>query len=199
MRTNFLWLPGLLALCFAQAIQANEKVIVMVPAILDANAPIIESVKRDCAVEASVGNQTLQHVRERFPGTEQSQNPTQPETDSPVLKITILNVRGVGGGSWSGTKAITIRADLTKGAQTIGSKIFLRKSGGGVLGGVSGTCAIMDRIAEALGRDVANWLPGALTITKREVMPSDQSVAQATKDGGESPAAADKPASESKQ
>ena len=182
MRTNFLWLTGLVALCFAQTIQANERIIVMVPAILDANAPIIESVKRDCAVEASVGNQTLQHVRERFPGTEQTQSPAQAEIDSPVLKITILHVRGVGGGSWSGTKAITIRADLTKGAQTIGSKIFLRKSGGGVLGGVSGTCAIMDRIAAALGRDVANWLPGALSVTPTVATPSETAPAGVSKE-----------------
>lgn len=52
-----------------------------------------------------------------------------------------------------------------------------RQSGGGVFGGVTGTCAIMDRIAAALGRDVAAWLPGAMMILKYEKPGADQPAA----------------------
>ena len=199
MRANLILSFSMVALCVAQTSYANEKIIV-VPAILDASAPIAVSVQAECTVETSVGNQIFQNVRERIPGTEQSQNPGQAEANSIVLKVTILSVRGVGGGGWSGSKSIAIRADLLQNAQVIGTKTLTRNSRGGVWGGVSGTCAIMDRIAAALGRDVADWLPGALVITRQGALSSpNPSTAQALKESGGSPSATDKVASEPKQ
>ena len=38
-----------------------------------------------------------------------------------------------------------------------GTNVFSRTSRGGPFGGSIGTCGIMERIAETLGRDVAAW------------------------------------------
>jgi hypothetical protein len=175
----------------AQVSGADEKVVVMVPAALDPTAPIGDAVKRECAVDTSVGTQVFQRVSERYPGTEQINNPNLAAPDKTFLKVTLIGVLGHGGGSWSGPKSITIRAEVLRGSKLIATQTLSRQSGGGVFGGVSGTCAIMDRIAAALGRDVAQWLPAALMVIKYD--------AQAKEAAAATPATADKPVTEQKQ
>ncbi|HEX7250535.1 MAG TPA: hypothetical protein VF262_09155, partial [Burkholderiales bacterium] len=58
--------------------------------------------------------------------------------------------------------AISVRADLEQNSKLHASKLLTRQSSGGAFGGMKGTCSIMERIAVALGRDVAAWVPGAL-------------------------------------
>lgn len=195
MRASSFLLSGMLALCVAQASLADDKIVVVVPAILDPGAPIGEAVKRECAVETSVGNQIFQRVNERFPGTDQTSNPGHARPGAVVLKATLISVQGAGGGGWSGSKSITLRAEIFQDTKPVGSKILVRHSTGGVLGGVSGTCAIMDRIAGALGRDVTAWLPGALIAAKHEAASSDRSAAPSPKDAAPGPAASEQPTS----
>lgn len=154
------------ALAFAGASMAQEKFAVLVPAVLDPNAPIGEAVKRECGVESKVGTEVYARVAERYPA-EQVASPAQ-AGDRLTLKVTLLSVVGHGGGGWSGTKAIAIRADLLRDSKVIATRTLNRQSGGGAFGGLTGTCAIMDRIAVALGRDVAAWLPGAMMLIRYE-------------------------------
>jgi hypothetical protein len=172
-RTTLLIAAG--AMAFAGAAVAQEQFAVLVPAVLDPSAPIGDAVKRECGVESKVGTEVFSRVAERYPA-EQVANAAQ-AGDRLVLKVTLLSVVGHGGGGWSGTKAIAIRADVLRDSKVIATRTMNRQSGGGVFGGVTGTCAIMDRIAVALGRDVAAWLPGALMVLKYEKPASDQPAA----------------------
>ncbi len=199
MRSNLFLLPAIVALCIAQASYANDKIVVTVPAILDPSAPIGENVRRECSVETNVGTQIFQKVSERFPGTEQTPNPNQAGSDRIVLKVTIVGVLGAGGGAWSGSKSITIRADVLQNAKVAATRTLNRQSKGWGLGGVNGTCAIMDHIAVALGKDVAAWLPVALQLAKLEASSAEPSTASPAQEGAASPTATDKPASEPKQ
>jgi hypothetical protein len=156
MRTIPTLLSGIV-LCIPLLSHASEKLLVQVPAVLDPTAPINEAVKRECAVEALVGNHVFQAVSERFADTGQLRDVPKAGRDK-VLQLTILSVHGVGGGGWSGPKSISVRADLRRGGKSIQSKVLQRHSTGGFLGGISGTCPIMERIAVTLGKDVANWL-----------------------------------------
>ena len=190
MRSKLFIVPAIIGLCLAQTAPAQQKIAVTVPAALDPSAPIAESVKRDCAVETKVGQEVFMRVSERFPGTE-----TAPQGSSVIsggkilLKVTIVGVLGAGGGAWSGPKAMTIRADVIQNEKAGPSRTFNRQSTGGAFGGLSGTCAIMDRIAVALGRDVAAWLPTQLAATGQD--PS--------KHGAAKPAAQANPEREPKQ
>ena len=182
MRATLPLLLGILALCITQALHADDKIVVMVPAILDPAAPIAEGVRQSCSVETSVGNQVFLRVSERFPGTDRTSDSAIIASDKIVLKVTILVVKGVGGGGWSGTKSITIRIDALRHAKVILTQTLRRGSSGGVLGGVSGTCPIMDRIAVALGKDVVSWLPGALMAASYETLPAGQTGAKSAQD-----------------
>ncbi len=162
------WLAAVAALFIAGTGAAQEKIAVVVPAVLDPAAPIAEGVRQQCNVQTSVGTQVFERVSQRFPGAAQVQDASKAPPDAAVLKVTLISVLGEGGGSWSGRKSMTIRAELLQGTKLILANTLSRQSGGGMLGGVSGTCAIMDRIAEALGRDVGAWLPSALLMARME-------------------------------
>lgn len=75
-----------------------------------------------------------------------------------VLYLTITNVLGAGGGAWSGAKSVTVEGVLKENGEVIGSFTGARYSGGGAFGGFKGTCAILGRCVEALGKDIAAWL-----------------------------------------
>jgi len=199
MRTSRFLLSGIVALCISQASNADERIAVVVPAVLGPDAPIGEAVKRECAVESHIGNQVFQRVSEKFPGAGEIRSPGQAEPESFILNVTILSVLGAGGGGWSGSKSISIRAEVSQNAKVVATTVLNRQSGGGVFGGVSGTCAIMDRIAVALGRDVAAWLLGQMMAVRHARAASVQPAAQAPKEESASPAASGEPASEPKQ
>jgi hypothetical protein len=194
---SIIGLAGIMAFSAMPMSYANERLLVQVPAVLDPSAPIANSVKRECALESLMGNHVFQQVSERIAGTAQIDDVAKPGPDK-VLKLTILSVHGVGGGSWSGSKAITIRADVSQNMQVIASKVFRRGSRGGVFGGMSGTCSIMERITVALGRDVAKWVP---TMSLGQQTPSADvwTTSQPPTEHGENTDAAEPSASEQKQ
>lgn len=150
-------LLSVLALCIPCLSHASEQLLVQVPAVLDPAAPITPAVKSECGVDVLIGNHVLQAVSERFPGASPVKDGTKAGSNK-FLKLTILSVYGVGGGAWSGPKSMTIRADLLKNGRVVQSKVLQRTSGGGVFGGLRGTCPIMERIAVTLGKDVALWV-----------------------------------------
>jgi hypothetical protein len=167
MRASLIF-PAILALCIAQPARAQEKIAVAVPPIVEAAGTIAENVRRECAVEDKIGEEVFRRVSERFPGTGKTPSSGPFPSSDRVIRVTIIGAVGAGGGAWSGAKAITIRADVMQDTKVVHSTVLTRHSSGGVFGGLTGTCPIMDRIAGALGRDVAAWLPPLGVPVKQE-------------------------------
>ncbi len=80
------------------------------------------------------------------------------KSEGRVLEMEIVDLIGTGGGAWSGTKSVTVEGRLYEGGKMIGSFRGRRLSGGGVFGGYKGTCSILGRCVEALGKDISVWL-----------------------------------------
>ena len=168
-----------MTLCAGFAAQADERLLVLLPPTFDPAARIAGSVSAYCDVDRLVGESVLQKLGRRFAAVEQIQREEKAAEDR-FIRLTILNVQGVGGGSWSGPKGISLRVELLHHGKLASSNVFLRNSRGGVLGPVAGTCMIMERIASQLGEDVTKWI-------------SDQpATAAGAADAVPSPAAADK-------
>jgi hypothetical protein len=160
------------ALFAPQLSSGNDAIHVQVPAILDPAAPIEPAVRRECNIEQVVGTHAYEQVRTRMPGALQTAAAAQAGAGR-FVQLTVTQVYGVGGGGWSGAKHITLRAQVMQQGREVAERTFQRSSKGGPLGGVSGTCPIMERIAVALGKDLALWLQGALpglpgTVAPRE-------------------------------
>ena len=148
---------GSASLCITLPSEAAERILVQVPAVLAPEAPIPDPIKKECAVPFLLGNHVFQAVSQLDGGAEQVDS-IDKAGQLKVLQLTILSVHGFGGGSWSGAKSITIKANLVQSGTSVQSIVLQRSSKGGVFAPVSGTCSIMERIATALGRDVAAWL-----------------------------------------
>lgn len=136
---------------------ADEPLYVQVPATLDASAPIPPAVKSECGVDMLLGNHVFSAIGRRDSGTQLA--PSQAQAgNGRFLQLTVLSVHGFGGGAWSGAKSMTIRADLKQGASLVRSTVLSRSSSGGAFAAFKGTCEILDRVATALGKDVAKWV-----------------------------------------
>jgi hypothetical protein len=169
------------ALAAPLAASANERLFLQVPAILDPSAPIPAAVKNECALEMLLGNYALSAIDQRVGSVQSISTPEQAGTGK-VVQLVILSAHGVGGGAWTGSKSISIRVDIRKEGAIVGSTVLTRSSGGGVFGGVMGTCAILDRVAKALGKDVAVWLSRTQPIESgpKAAEPPDETESPAT-------------------
>ncbi len=163
----------------AASSHAEEKLLVQVPAVYDAQVLIGKKIKDECEVDNLVGNHVFGRVNEKFPASQQIQDPGKAGKDK-VLKLTILSATGAGGGSWSGSKSITLRADLAQNGQVIRTLVKQRGSRGGPLGGFKGTCSILERDAQALAKDVVTWLirPAAVISDSIADLSSEPSAAE---------------------
>ena len=139
------------------AASANERLFLQIPAKLAPSASIPTAVKKECRLEMLLGNYALSAINQRIGSVQSVSAPKQAGTNK-IVQLTIISAHGAGGGAWSGPKSMSIRVDVRKGGIIVDSTVLTRSSGGGAFGGFKGTCAILDRVAKALGKDVAVWL-----------------------------------------
>ena len=146
----------LLALCAASAARAQEIIYIKFPAELAPGAAIADAVLNECLPEDRLGGAVLNAVlrlhnrRTRVAGPD--------NVNDKQFQLTILNVLGTGGGSYSGRKTIHVRADVVQNGTVLASREFERPSR---RSRVRGTCALLEVTAKDLGREVAMWLPAA--------------------------------------
>jgi hypothetical protein len=151
-----------LALACAGPTLAQDKLYVQFPATYDPGAYAVRQVKERCQLADIVANQVLGQAQKRMPHAAAA--PQSPEAGARVVRLTILEVYGIGGGGWTGPKALRVRADLARGAQLLGSFEHREDSRGGILGPFMGTCDIFEGIAETLGEHIAEWLAGQAAV-----------------------------------
>lgn len=115
-----------------------------------------DAVKAECQLP----EKTAQFVQE-YAGKSMTVNAADnvsPKTPGKVLVMQITEVKGSGGGAWSGPKAVGAEGTLYDNGKAVGSFKVMRHSGGGAFGGYKGTCSILGRCTKAIGQDVAEWL-----------------------------------------
>lgn len=157
MRTEWKWSLSAMVVGLVVAGSASAKIQVQVPAVLDRGAPITETIRNECYVEQLVGDKIFQKVKEKNSDAMQLTQPGQAGSD-PFLKLTLLAVDGEGSALLGSNKHINVRVDLLVNGQTIATKEFMQ--GSSAMGLRS--CSVMDSLADALGKDIAAWLPSAL-------------------------------------
>jgi hypothetical protein len=135
---------------------AADPLFVQIPALIDPTAPVPNAVRTQCDVDKMLADDVLAAINDDY-GPAQS-IPSVAAGSGRVVRLTITEVYGLGGGAWSGGKYMSARAELLQDGKQIDYVNLKRTSGGGILGGVTGTCGILDRIGRALGKDTVRWL-----------------------------------------
>ena len=80
------------------------------------------------------------------------------KTPGQALSLSITGLTGTGGGAYSGAKHVTVQGTLWENGKVKGTFTATRYSGGGAFGGMKGTCSILGRCVQAIGKDVGGWL-----------------------------------------
>jgi hypothetical protein len=135
---------------------AADKLYVQTPADRDNDALIDDKVKQQCGIENRISYFAQESAKEKFEVV-----PSKTLADagnSKALSLTVLDVQGIGGGAWTGSKTIALQGTLRENGEVTGTFIARCSSRGGMLGPVQGTCSIFERNAEALGKDIAAWV-----------------------------------------
>jgi hypothetical protein len=184
-RISVLLLVSCAAVCATPPARADETFLVQSPAVYAPSATVSAPVKAECAPDIRLGNDVFESVSERFPGSLRIGDPAQ-AGDRKVLTLTIASAVGFGGGGWSGAKGMTVRANLVEKGRVLGTFYRQRTSKGGILGGVTGTCAIFGKITATLGKDIALWLATTAKLDAPEEAPKAEEPPKTT--APESPA-----------
>lgn len=157
----------LVALATPISSAANERFFLKLPVKTDPSAPITAKVRSECALEMLMENYAMSSLNKGGFTVESIPSLEQAGTNK-VIELTILSAYGFGGGGWSGPKSMSVRAEVKKEGAVLNSTVLTRSSRGGVFGGMVGTCAILDRVASVLGKDLALWLKRGSPAQSRE-------------------------------
>jgi hypothetical protein len=83
---------------------------------------------------------------------------TTTSTDGDVVKVTVTTIWGARGNNWTGPKGLAIDADLMHDGKVERSTKMHRTTMGGFFGAFKGICSFMDRDAEGLAKEIAQWV-----------------------------------------
>lgn len=170
----------LTALCLSSTVAfANDQVLLETPITYLPEAGVVQSVKDECQIESMLARRVGDVLRK----TEKSDNVTiaagASAGDAKVLRLQISHVLGVGGGAWTGPKAITVVASLLDGGKVVRQTKINRWTTGGMWGSFKGTCSILERSAVAIGKDLGRWVRDPSYAIKNEDPPAEAASAPA--------------------
>ncbi|WP_296226613.1 hypothetical protein [Ralstonia sp. UBA689] len=170
----------LTALCLSSATAfANDQVLLETPITYLPEAGVVQSVKDECQIESMLARRVGDVLRK----IEKTDNVTiaagTSAGEAKVLRLQISHVLGVGGGAWTGPKAITVVASLVDGGKVVRQTKINRWTLGGLWGGFKGTCSILERSAIAIGKDLGRWVRNPSYVIKNEDPPAEAASAPA--------------------
>lgn len=137
-----------------QASYPSQQVTLRTPIAFASSADVRDAVRDECRLQDKLVRFIKRFSAERNITVEESGSPA----GGKVLTVAITDVYAPGGGAFSGGKAVTIEAELTENGQALGDLRARRISGGGAFAAFKGTCDILGRDVETLGRDVSRFL-----------------------------------------
>jgi len=150
IQTTFL----LSALATSFAASAAERLYFQVPVQYGPGIFAPQAVRDECELERHLADDVSSQVSKEYRKVELA-GPGEDVGNEKVLKVTITNAWGAGGGAWSGPKSLQVRAEIKQGEATMASGMFRRSTS---VGGFKGTCGMFHKVTRELGGDIAEWL-----------------------------------------
>ncbi|MEX3958402.1 hypothetical protein [Trinickia sp. EG282A] len=172
----------LIALCLVSAAAFSgerRQVLLETPVTYASGAGVVERVKDECHIDDLLTRRVGEALRRLNRTGEGTIDANSSPGDAEVLRLQITYVMGVGGGAWTGPKAISLSADLIDNGKVVRHTKFKRWSVGGVWGAFKGTCSILDRTSVAIAKDLRRWVHNARYEIKDEDGPDEASAPEA--------------------
>lgn len=160
-----------------QGVSAAGTIYVQMPAMYETENAARQTLKDECQIDTLLANYVLQQVNLKFPDAQPLGNSPVPADDY-LLKLTVVYAFGWGGGGYSGSKILTIRADLYQDGRILRSLVKRENSRMGAFGMLSTTCSIFDRLAGKMGRHVTNWLAKPASVKSDSVAPPEADLSE---------------------
>ncbi|MFL6698323.1 MAG: hypothetical protein ACJ8GJ_14265 [Vitreoscilla sp.] len=149
--------PRLVLLTLTLAVNAGvaraaQPVALLLPVTYEFDTSVLHKTKEACKLEDKLATDIGGQIQQRAgrPGTSTT-------TTGVVVRVTIIGTGGIGGGGWTGSKSLTVRAEEFKDGDLVRARTFVRKSRGGLAGPFEGTCGILEGISETLAKDIVGW------------------------------------------
>lgn len=131
---------------------AAQPVSLLVPVTYEFDTSVLHKTKESCKLDDKLAGDI---------GGEFQKRAGQPRTTTTpagvVVRVSIMGSGGIGGGGWTGSKSLTVKAEQLKDGEVVRMRTFVRKSRGGLAGPFEGTCGILEGISETLAKDVVDW------------------------------------------
>ena len=159
-----------------------------VPITYMANAEAVEGTKRDCKIEEMLSSRIGPMLAKLYKIDKGTIDLGADPAGDKVLRVQITHVLGAGGGAWSGPKAITVLAELLDGGTVVHYTKINEWTTGGVFGGYMGTCAILERSANAITKDLNEWVQNPSTKVEEKPAPKGAPVPSAEAPKASAPA-----------
>lgn len=81
-------------------------------------------------------------------------------TDATYAKLQITSAMSAGNAFIGHSKGMSVYGELYRNGELVHKTTFNRNSMGGMFGGFKGSCSVLYRTANVLGKDIAKWLGG---------------------------------------
>jgi len=119
------------------------------------NSRVARNIKAECTLQGSLAKSIAKYAANNGINVVIKNN-----IKSSDLKLDVKIEQAVSSGNAAigHNKFVTISGSILKGNKEYYSFDAARLSGGGYFGGYRTSCSVLNRIASALGKDVANWL-----------------------------------------
>jgi len=145
----------LAALAVPFGASAAERLYLEAPVQFAPNALVMSRAKSECDIEKHLADDAEAGINKRYGHVELAAKGQNVGNDK-VVKLTIVALEGLGGGSWTGSKSMTVLAELKRGEDVLAAKVFTRASRGANI--FAGTCSLFENVTDALGSDIGKWL-----------------------------------------
>lgn len=143
------------ALLAAAAAQAEIRIAESIP--YQNESAIDHRITSECTAIGSMMSEALAEAAQKK-GIEVVRTEGKLAGKGEYAKIEIVNAVSYGNAFIGHAKGMTVFAELFRNGKSVHKTTFNRNSGGGVFGGFKGSCAVLNRTAKVLGKDMAVWL-----------------------------------------
>jgi len=152
-------LLAVIASVTAGTVLAQDKFLIQLPIKMEAAGANVDRIRVECNLEKVLANYVQAKVVSQFPGSGTLDGDAAAPAGAKVLRLTVVSVFGAGGGAYSGTKQMGVRADILADKKTLATTIKERQSMGGAAGLFGGgTCAAFNKLSEVLAADITTWM-----------------------------------------